>query len=247
MTTTLQSVRARNYVGGMNRDCPVVTRDCTVGSVARSWPGAIDIFEELAIDYACRGRRTLAEAASIAGLDVDVLIRRISLIAAKAGRRREPSLVELLSDRFRFEHAAEKERLRQLSRTVATQCHGSETMERLGRTYLELEKLSIEHMEREERELYPALQEFLRLGVAATDSLSHHVRAQEIEHDHLREYLLAIRELCLRAVAEGRTDPVLGEFSEFERHTLRHLHFENNVLLPKALELTKAPKLAAVV
>ena len=56
-----------------------------VGRIAAEAPAAVDIFEDLGIDYCCGGDRPLADACTAAGVDTADVLRRLADAARRPG------------------------------------------------------------------------------------------------------------------------------------------------------------------
>jgi len=107
------------------------------------------------------------------------------------------------------------------------------------------------HMLKEEHVLFPYLRE---LGAGHTlsspfGSVENPISMMEREHRQAGDELRVIRELT-----NGYTPPDDGcttyrvcfaELAAFERDLHRHVHLENNVLFPKAIELERAAEAAS--
>ena len=65
------------------------------GGVAASIPGALRVFDELRIDCCCAGRRSLGEACTLRGLDMEDVLARIEEASIAA-----PGLDEAWRDRI---------------------------------------------------------------------------------------------------------------------------------------------------
>jgi CRP-like cAMP-binding protein len=100
-------------------------------------------------------------------------------------------------------------------------------------------KTLITHMLREERQLFPPIETLeihphrVRFG-----SMSRPLLAEFVEHDLVHEWLVRIRELSLRLRSANypHTD-VLDALDSFDRDAHRHMHLENNVLIPRVVEM----------
>ena len=55
----------------------------TVGEIVARVPRAAEVFEDLHIDYCCRGARRLADACADLGLPTDEVVQRLATAAAK--------------------------------------------------------------------------------------------------------------------------------------------------------------------
>jgi regulator of cell morphogenesis and NO signaling len=195
------------------------------------------VFDRHRIDYCCRGARPLADVCEDRGLDVDEVI--VDLEQAIARRRTDAVDPRLLSTRslitdviarhHRYLHRTLPE-LRRLADKVA-RVHGDKQPDLLevARLVHVVAGALDEHLEHEERVLFPAM---LR-GAAPPGELA----TMEAEHEQVGELLADLR------TAAGDYHPpdfacpsyrtLLRELAALEADTLRHVHVENHVLAPR--------------
>jgi regulator of cell morphogenesis and NO signaling len=233
----------------------------TVREVAVETPGATRVFEKLGIDYCCGGHKPLEEACHAAKLDVDEVIRRLEESEAgeserSAGgrdwsRARLSELTAYIVARHHGYVRQESPRLQQLLAKVVS-VHGQNHPE-LSRIQEAFEALAAElasHMFKEERVLFPYIEQMQ----AAVDrgqpvpppffgTVRNPVQMMMAEHDGAGEKLREMRE-----ASANYTVPTDGCVSyqtlyktlqEFERDLHQHIHLENNILFPRALEIER--------
>lgn len=235
-----------------------------VADLARLHPATIRVFQRHGIDFCCGGKRTLAEAASRAGIDVAVVARELlQTLAEPAGAATWlDALPDSLSDlgklivgRYHVALRSELPRLVKMADRVET-VHGAEMPEILPPVAATVRALAAElgkHMHEEETAVFPAI-ERLEQAIGSAERLSAEdlavlVAAREDEHteagDKLRE---------LRALTSGFEPPewacntfrgLYHGLAELELDLHEHIHLENNVLFPRALELATTAKGAA--
>lgn len=231
----------------------------TVREIALEQPAAIRVFEKLGIDYCCGGRRPLAEACRERSLSVEAVLAAI----AEADETHQPAsrdwsdapLAAICAHIVEKHHAyirAELPRLLELAQKVATR-HGEKHAE-LGQIQHLVESLSEEllgHLKKEEMILFPYIQE-LEQSVAdcgprplgCFGSVRNPIRMMMAEHDAAGEAMAEIRELSQDFTPPASACPTYRGFYqalwEFERDLHRHVHLENNILFPRAIELEES-------
>lgn len=225
-----------------------IDHSTSVGQIARTVPRTIDVFESMDIDYACKGGRALAEAAETAGFDVVVVLDALQrVIEAEEGDAEaetgEPRVSDLVHRLLLVDHAGERERLESIKTHLDAAAGAGPEVPRIRHIMEKLGVLILDHMKREERELFPRI-EMLEEAAAGgplpipNGSLGRRLFVEFVEHDVIHERLMKLRELRLRLTVRGTAPSTLiNLLSELERATLRHMHLENNVLFPRALEL----------
>lgn len=225
-----------------------IDRAASVGQIARSVPRSVDVFESMDIDYACRGGRALAEAAETAGFEVAVVIDALQRVADEGPAEPEPGVRELVHRLLLVDHAGERERLASIGQELNTARDAGPEVPRIRHIMEKLGALILDHMKREERELFPRLElleEALDGGPmpVPNGSLGRRLFVELVEHDVIHERLMKLRDLRLRLTIRNTAPArLLDLLAELERATLRHMHLENNVLFPRALEIEHALK-----
>ncbi|HET7704629.1 MAG TPA: DUF542 domain-containing protein [Thermoanaerobaculia bacterium] len=216
----------------------VIEPTTPVGTIARFFPDAIDVFESLDIDYACFGNRSLADAAATSGVDLDDALAMLA-----AGRssddQTEMSLPDLIHRIITEHHRIDRELMRDLVRRLGPRDQLDGEVARIGRLLSSLAQSLGPHMRREERELFPLAEELalhphrIRVG-----SISRRLLNEFVEHGILHERIQKMRSCVLRLRVQGFHDKqLLDDLDAFEKMAHRHIHLETNVLAPRVLEL----------
>jgi regulator of cell morphogenesis and NO signaling len=214
-----------------------INESTPVGQTARHYPATIAVFEAFDIDYACKGGRSLAEAARAAGLEVSALLAGLQP-ALEGGPAPETPIGNLLHTIVTEHHRFEGPRLRKLAARFES-AHVSSPASRIRNLLLDLADAGSAHMLREERSLFPQLEQLdLHPHSVRAGSISRPLLNEFIEHDVVHERITKIRELALRLRARADWDvQLLDEVDELYRDVHRHMHLENNVLVPRAIDL----------
>jgi len=226
----------------------------SVGSVVAREPHLSRVFESLGIDYCCGGRKSIAEACTEAGLDPAQVLKWLSeAAAARTGNdagiiAADMSLTELADHIEQTHHAylkAELPRLDMMTEKVLT-VHGGRDprLSELRETFISLAGELLSHLQKEEKVLFPMIRRLEASEEPPTfhcGSLSNPVRQMELEHDSAGNALKRQRKLTdeyqppewacntFRAMVEA--------LARLEDDLHQHIHKENNLLFPKALEL----------
>ncbi len=216
---------------------PQIDPSVPIGQIAQHVPGAVDVFERMGIEYACRGGRPLRDAATAAGVAPEGLVEALQAAARDSAAEDPGSLAELIQRIITEHHRFQDAQFRDL--TAALQRLGpSEEAERIRRLLGAIAATMSTHMLREERELFPRIEELdLHPHRVRAGSVSHPLLIEFVEHDAVHEWFVKVRELVLRLRAQGADPALLDTIEEFDHAVHRHLHLENNVLIPRVLEL----------
>lgn len=235
------------------------TPQTTVRDIAIEQPASIRIFEKFGIDYCCGGRKPLAEACHERSLDPQAVLAAIDM-ANRTGSETAPdwttaTLAALCRHIVATHHEyvrAELPRLQQLAQRVVSR-HGN-THPELPRIQQKIQAVGeelLQHLEKEERMLFPYITNLeLSLATCGPRSLGcfgtvrNPIRVMMAEHDSAGETLAEIRELSGDYTPPEGSCPTYRGFyqslSEFEKDLHQHVHLENNILFPRAIELEES-------
>jgi len=230
----------------------------TVREIAVEVPQSTRLFEKFKIDYCCGGNRPLTEACASAGVEVAELIEMLAGVyqadrtadgAMDFQRLSLPELITHIVDKHHVFTKEEIARLDSLMKKVVA-AHGDnhpelhKAGELLGRLCADL----MPHMFKEEQILFPCISALVNAAAknqaapfAQFGTVNNPVRMMMMEHDAAGQIL---REL--RIVTSGYSVPADGCISYrtlyealagFEKDLHQHIHLENNILFPRAIEL----------
>jgi regulator of cell morphogenesis and NO signaling len=224
----------------------------TVREYAVEIPQAVRVFEKLGIDYCCGGGKSLSEACAQIKVPVEEVLSRLSSnTATEAKPTSDWSQAELsgLVDHIVAKHHAyvrqELPRLELLLNKVASK--HSEKHPELKRVQIVFGTMRDElnsHLLKEEQILFPYIKE-LEFSTASRrpmfGSVRNPIHMMEIEHDSAGDALRELRQLTgeYTAPEEGcfSYKTLYQGLSEFEADLHQHIHLENNILFPRAIEL----------
>lgn len=228
----------------------------TVREVAVEIPHATRLFEKLGIDYCCGGGQSLSAACSQAKVPLDEVLQKLT--DTRDGETspsidwKQADLSDLIDHIVTKHHGYVKQelpRLESLMNKVASK-HGPNHPE-LARMRELLARLNAEltsHLMKEEQVLFPyivdcqrSLHQTGRMRPPMFGTVKNPIHMMELEHDSAGD---ALKEM--RAISNGFTAPEDGcltfktlyvGLQEFEADLHQHIHLENNILFPRAIEL----------
>ena len=214
----------------------------TIADLVLSMPKSIPVLERLGIDYCCHGGQSIQQACSGASITAEELLTMIADAPAAAPERSftdEPmsEIIDFILDTHHVYTRAALETLEPLAAKVAT-VHGANHPELVELQQL-VNQLCAElfpHMMKEEQILFP----FLRgESEACFSRVAAPIRVMMLEHEAAGELLAAIRktanDFALPPEACRSYTAYFQLLEELEQDLHRHIHVENNVLFPKAL------------
>jgi regulator of cell morphogenesis and NO signaling len=225
----------------------------TVRDFALEYPNATRIFEKHGIDYCCGGGKSLREACAAANISPEEVLS--SLSNAPRGDDKDPqamSASELIEHIVVKHHTFVRQELPRLTQLAAkvNGKHGERHPElaEVEHLFSELAGELSMHLMKEEQVLFPfvaQLDDARRAGHAASQAMFGTVRnpiqMMFMEHDAAGEILKQLRTLTANftppedACTSYRV--LYQRLLEFEQDLHQHIHLENNILFPKAVEL----------
>ena len=231
----------------------------TVREIALEQPTAIRVFEQFGIDYCCGGRKPLAEACTAGNVQIDAVIAALEAAAKKTNPDFEnwadKSLESLSSHIVDTHHAYVKRelpRLAQLAQKVVNR-HGSTRTElpMIAETLAQLDEELTQHLAKEELVLFPyiaALEQSVSTGTPRPNSrfgtVANPIAMMTEEHDAAGTLLAEIHRLSGNFTTPEGACPTFHAFydglKEFEQDLHQHIHLENNILFPRAIEIEKS-------
>ncbi len=221
----------------------------TLAEIVAANPAAARTFDRLGLDYCCHGDRTIGDACTGAGLDPVAVTAEVETLPADDDRgwtsldapaladhivathheylHAELPLLDALADRVLTVHGDRHPELAEVCRLVAA-------------VRADLEP----HLMKEERVLFPALHA-LAAGQRefGFGSVANPIRMMILEHDRAGELLAQLRD-----ATDGYAVPADGcasyrslyeRLDALEADTHVHIHKENHVLFPRALQLAE--------
>jgi regulator of cell morphogenesis and NO signaling len=225
-----------------------VTATRSLGELVADEPGRAAVLDRLGLDYCCHGQRSLADACVEAGLDPEAVAAQLD--RAVPQRVDHPTEPTALADHIEATHHAylhaELGELEALAAKVAG-VHGARHPElaEVEHHVVELRADLEPHLLKEERVLFPAIR---ALASGAQDfpfgTVRNPIGMMSKEHDRAGELLAALRDITggYRVPDDGCASyrSLYERLAALEADTHRHIHLENNVLFPAAIELEDA-------
>ncbi|MDD4109602.1 MAG: iron-sulfur cluster repair di-iron protein [Prolixibacteraceae bacterium] len=233
-----------------------ITSDTQVGEVVKLNFKTAQLFQENNIDYCCGGSKTISEACNEAGVKPEQLIAQLEKIAENIDPDSDyinnltPD--ELCDYIVKRHHSYVKKNIPFLKKSLEKICdvHGEKHPE-----LFEIKKLFDEsagdlimHMQKEEIMLFPYIQKMViakrdgsPVSKSAFGSVTNPIRMMVSDHDTEGKRFDKIAELSgnysLPDDACTTYEAAIKHLNEFESDLHRHIHLENNILFPKAIEL----------
>lgn len=213
------------------------------------------VFEKYGIDYCCGGQKPVEEACAEQGISPDTILQEVTHIteATDHAERYDQWALDFLADYIVNQfHLYTKQMLPQLSETIETvaDAHGESHPETLAIAALwpDVQGELAQHMQKEELLLFPYIKRLVDSQaedeippVPPFGSAHELIEAMEAEHDETGDALHKIATLSNSYTPPEDACPTFqtlyARLKEFDAATKKHIHLENNILFPKAIEL----------
>ena len=232
---------------------PVADKMTLVSDWVTQYPQTAVLFEELHIDYCCGGCIPLSVACQGQGLDPDDILSRLTGTAAvsnpgSAKNWSDSSLSELCEHIVATHHSWLRIALPRLTDLIdkVVKAHGASRPElaELQHVFAELRGELEPHMFKEERILFPAIQQLEHSSSRPQfpfGTVANPIRVMEDDHDTVAAALQRIRMLTkgfqVPDDACNAWRAMLDDLRQLESDTHMHVHKENNILFRKAQQL----------
>ncbi len=226
-----------------------VNASTTLADLVIEDPRRARVLEGFGLDYCCHGQRSLEDSVAETDLDLAQVMAALDLPeveehAAVASKER----AALAHDIVDTHHAYMWEEMPRLQALVAKvhQVHGDGHPE-LAQVH-ELFTTAVTaldpHMTKEERVIFPAISRMEKTGApGSTGPLAEHIDLLVEEHTVVGDLFKQINSITANyAVPEdscGSYRAMLEGLKEMELDLHEHIHKENNILFPDALELER--------
>lgn len=220
-------------------------------------PATTRIFEKLKIDYCCGGHKSLEEACANAGVESETVTRLIAEAQTNGANAQETnfnemSLSALIDYILRKHHVFVRDECERLTALLEKVCnaHGENHPEviKIKDVFATLSDDLTQHMMKEERILFPYIN-FMESSLANNQGLPfapfgttrNPIAMMSREHDIAGELLREMRTLSNDYAVPGDVcmsyTMLYTALEEFEKDLHQHIHLENNILFPRAIEM----------
>ncbi len=239
----------------------LVGTEKTVRELVTEVAVAMRVFQKHGIDFCCGGDKTLTEACEKAGVSVDTVLRDIEAAEKLESARSEQgtnwmkeSLNDLIGHIVSTHHNYVRNEIPRLEKllTKVPDKHGAKHPElfKVRDLFSALAAELTVHMMKEEQILFPyiaRMEESVLAGEPAPPAMfgrvENPVAMMMHEHDSAGDILRELRKVTNGyAAPEDACDGYRSTYKaldEFEADLHQHIHKENNILFPRAVEMSK--------
>ena len=232
--------------------------DETLGQIAAKDLRKAEIFKKYGLDFCCGGKKTVKQACAEKGLDVTKIELELQLADKNPATRPLPygdwSLDFLADYIVNTHHSYVKKSLPEIRGYAAkvAQVHGDLHPE-LSNVLQLVEEINREltsHMLKEEKVLFPFIKDLVAadnnekpVQTSHFGTVQNPINMMEMEHEMVGKNMEEIRVITnnytLPEDACASYSLLFKMLDEFENDLHIHIHLENNILFPKALDIEK--------
>ena len=215
------------------------------------------VFEKYHLDFCCKGKRPLSEALEEKRLSSEQIVKELDEVIDKATTKDAEllnyvTLAQLCDYIVATHHAYVQQNMPQIYaylEKVATK-HGGRHPElvEIFKLFAQVKEEMTDHMQKEEHILFPRIKEIENLykerasfQVPATGYIEMPVSVMEHEHDDagylIEEIRIKTNNYTPPADACTTYRVAFASLQAFEADLHQHVHMENNILFPRAIDL----------
>jgi regulator of cell morphogenesis and NO signaling len=235
-----------------------ISKDNVIGKVVAEDYRAASVFKSFGIDFCCKGNRSIEEVCEQANIGSDTVIHKLNQVLIEKENLNNDYQswdIDLLADYIEKKHhryvAGKIPEIKTYLNKVAS-VHGARHPE-----LIEIENLFtasaqelLFHMEKEEKILFPQIRKMMQTEQQKMEfnkppfgTVENPIQMMMQEHENEGDRFRKIEEL-----SDNYTPPLdacttyrvaFALLKEFEEDLHLHIHLENNILFPKAIELEK--------
>ena len=229
-----------------------------VGEIARFNYKTVEVFEKLRIDFCCGGDISLEEACKRQKVNATEVLESIKKLIGSTqtdnDRIHALPLDHLIDHIVKVHHSYVLESIPVLQRYLnkITNVHGTNHPELavVENSFNQAAANLLQHMEKEEQILFPAIKEMLAAKTGGTEYTGSHCgtvlspisvmkQEHEAEGDRFEQMSVLTNNYTIPADACNTFSYSYQKLQEFEQDLHRHIHLENNILFPEAIKLEK--------
>jgi regulator of cell morphogenesis and NO signaling len=234
-----------------------VQKDNTVGEIVAKNFRTAQIFEKFGLDFCCGGKKSISDACSKRGVDANEVIDELLMVNENGSRQNDYFSWEI---DFLIDYIIEVHHSYVSKSMPVIFAHSQKVAEAHGENHPEVIKIAdyfstikdeLEaHLMKEEKMLFPYIKKLVEVKknnleqeVPPFGAVVNPIKVMEAEHENAGLLFAEIKRL-----SNGYNPPedacttfkvLYQELNEFEQDLHTHIHLENNILHPKAIELEK--------
>lgn len=240
-----------------------ITSQTPVRDIAVQFPTAIPVLERLGVDYCCHGGHTLAEACSKKNITLEPVLEELKQFQQRGEKSSDAQWatapLKTLTEHIVSKHHAFTRTQLQLIDELMTKVehrHGPEHPQvyELGKAIAVFASELKHHAECEEANLFPYIAaigsaKLPNLPAPAKGSVEMPIKHMMGDHDQTGEELAGFRKMTDNYTPPPEACPtwraLYRAIEDLENDLHQHIHLENNILFPRAIQESQVGAAAA--
>lgn len=233
-------------------------KEPTIGQIVADDYRTAKIFRNFGLDFCCGGKKTLDEACEKKDIDIEEVKKALASVDSKGTDQHNYSnwSLDFLTDYIvNNHHRFIRDKLPEITfyaKKVA-KVHGKrhEELNEILHEFLMIHDELLNHLDKEEQMLFPYIKELVEhernqespKEKPSFNTAANPIAMMEEEHDEVGQAFAKIEQLSHNFTPPEDACATYRVFYQnlegFQDDLHKHVHLENNVLFPKALELEK--------
>ena len=232
-------------------------KDETVGQIAANDLRKAEVFKKYGLDFCCGGKKTVKEACAEKGLDVTKVEQELQQADKNPTARPLPYndwALDFLADYIvNTHHSYIRKTLPEIKGYAlkVAQVHGAHhpELKRIQQLVQHIHEELVPHMAKEEQVLFPYIKQLVQaknnneFKTPSFATVQNPINNMEMDHTVIAEDFEEIKKLNTNYTIPQDACASYTVFykmlQEFEDDLHTHIHLENNILFPKALDIEK--------
>lgn len=229
------------------RETEFLTR--TIGDIVTQDFRTATVFKEAGIDFCCGGKKTVEEACSEKGIDPEKLQAQLDQPEKIAGavthkfNEWEPGFLcdYIVNEHHSFVRKALPDLVHYTQKIASVHGRNHPELIDVAGLFFQINKELLQHMKKEEEILFPAVKELFSAGTEKSkETIINELSLLSEEHEFAGGAMDKINQITSGySLPEDACNSYRISFQmleQFEDDLHTHVHLENNILFPKALE-----------
>ena len=236
----------------------VDVKERTIGEIVAEDYRTAGVFKQFGLDFCCGGGRTVEEACQKKDVNYEKVMAELSSLdnqnSAESHNYKDWSPDFLADYIVNNHHKFTRRKLPEIAEYAkkVAKVHGrsNESLKEIYREFTKMYAEIMNHLDKEEEILFPYIKQLVEAKEKGENppkpefgEAANPIAMMEQEHDDAGEAMGKIRKL-----SNDFTPPedacttyrvLFQNLADFEQDLHKHIHLENNILFPKALELEK--------
>ena len=233
----------------------IVEKENTIGDLVTKNFQSARVFEEFGLDYCCGGKKSINQACKDKGIDENLVIEKLSRLeednssSSHYGDWDAGFLADyIVNNHHRYIRKNIPSIENHLQKVISAHGERNPEVVKVGEQFKIMKDDLLMHMSKEEKMLFPYIHKLYLaknnsqvISVPPFGKVQNPIKVMEEEHQQAGDDMAKISKLTNNYTPPnnscGTFRVLYSELKDFEKDLHVHVHLENNILFPKAMEL----------